>query len=221
MPNLKKKEMAKIVPAILVHDLDSFQQRIRQIENLVEEIHIDIIDGRFVPNKTVSLEQIGSIDCQAKKGAHLMTFAPEQYFSKLASFSFRQVSFHYEALSIGEFLPETIATAQSYSLKVSLAINPKTELPEIDAFADQLEFLHIMTVDPGFGGQTAKLDLCQKIVQSKDRYPKLPIAVDGGINVENIGQFAQSGAEIFFVGSAIFLGDPAANLARLNQVLAS
>lgn len=211
--------MSQIVPAILVHDIDSYRQKLILLENLVEKVHIDIMDGRFVPNTTIEISDIADIPTKLNRAVHLMVLDPVSYFEQLAKYHFEEVSFHYEAFSELSLLAAACLTAKSYNLKIGLALNPETSEAEIKDLIGFCDFIQLMSVNPGFSGQSYLKSVLGKVARVHRLHPELPIVVDGGINEDNIKNFQEMGATEFIIGSAIFKSQPKHTIRQLQLLI--
>lgn len=208
-----------IIPAILVRSSDEYRLKIFQIENFVNSVHIDFMDGRFVPNISVGIKDIGGIPTKLEKTAHLMMFDSENNFSDLAAFAFKQVIIHYEAYQSLAKIIAAISQAKKLNLKIGLSLNPETLETVLSDFISLIDEVSVMTVKPGFGGQNYQKEMVGKVARIKRLYPEILIAVDGGINEENIKEFYQAGARQFVMGSSIFDGNPRFAIEKYNHIL--
>ena len=211
--------MYEIIPAILVHHREDYINQLKKVEGLVDRIHIDIMDGKFVPNTSVTLNQIGDIATPLKRAAHLMVQKPDQYFKELNEYSFDQVIIHRESFSEGNKIFNSINMAKSLDIKFILALNPKTSEDVIKDFDTSIESLLIMTVEPGFAGQEILPSILGKIARISRLYPNLELIVDGGINEENIKEYFNLGVRKFSMASSIFKGEPKYTIANIKKIL--
>lgn len=172
-----------ISPSILAADFANLEQEIRHVEDAgVDWLHIDVMDGHFVPNLTVGMPVVASIKkiTTLPLDVHLMIEEPEKYIEEFINAGADIVTFHYEA---AKNVNELIKDIKSLGAKVGLSIKPNTEAREIFEFLPKLDVVLIMTVEPGFAGQSFLHDCAQKITEIKQHAPKgLVIEVDGGIN---------------------------------------
>lgn len=208
----------QIIPAILVETIDEFKERIELAEDFAETVQWDIMDGQFVENETFSdFESIQEVDTTLNIEAHLMVENPEEILEDLAQAGIDRVIAHVESTTDLPFLVERMKE-QSY--EIGLALNPETDIEEIEAVVEDLDVVMVMTVVPGAGGQSFLEEQLEKVEQLRAKYPDLAISVDGGVNMETIVQAKKAGANWFCTNSAIFESpDPAhAYEMMLNQI---
>lgn len=216
----------QIAPSILSADFADLKRDI----SLAEEggadlIHIDVMDGHFVPNITIgpfvveAVRRITSLPLDV----HLMINNPDDYISSFADAGADMISVHAEgAVHLHRSIQNIKATTVS---KAGIALNPATPLNLLDHLLFDIDFVLIMTVNPGFGGQEYIGAMTEKIATLRKRIDesglKVKIEVDGGVNRSNIAQIFKAGCDILVAGSAVFgAGDPIASLAQLKAALA-
>lgn len=198
-----KREKIKVIPAILAKDFFEFKQKLSKVENSVDFVQIDVMDGRFVPNKTFQdIEKIKEIETKTKFEIHLMVQEPRQEIEKWSHlpFCFRIV-FHIEAEPNSEKLIDLV---KRYNLEAGIAINPETPLRKIKNILDKLDCVIIMGVNPGFSGQKFQPMILDKIKEIKKIAPSLICEVDGGVNFKNAKKIKEAGADVLVSASAIF-----------------
>lgn len=201
----------KIAPSILSADFTRLGEEIRQVENAgADYIHIDIMDGHFVPNIT-----IGPMIVKAIRGitrlpldVHLMISDPDAYIDAFAEAGASIITVHAESVN---HLHRTIQHLRQRAVGPGLALNPATPLGILEYVLADLDMVLLMTVNPGFESQKFIPEVVPKIRQLKERIDEMglntDIEVDGGINAETIGQASSAGANIFVAGSAIFYSE--------------
>jgi ribulose-phosphate 3-epimerase len=203
----------KVVPAILTDNLSALKKMIRQAESFTNYVQMDIMDGQFVPSRSITWQHLADLSMKLKWEAHLMVLHPEKYLPGFHQAGARKVLFHYEATSSPQ---KIIAQARDLGLGVGLAINPETVVSTILPLADKVDSILLMTVNPGFYGSKFIPEVMDKVAELRDARPEIEIGVDGGIKESNIAQIARAGVNAIYVGSAIFLQpQPAESYRRL------
>ena len=200
--------MSKVIisPSILSADFANLERDIKKVEKAgADWLHIDVMDGHFVPNITIgvpvtaSIKQVSSIPLDV----HLMIENPEKYIEPFAKAGADIITFHYEAAK--ENTSDIIKLIHSFKIKAGLSIKPKTSPEEILKYLPELDMVLIMTVEPGFGGQKFMPECAEKIpVIKKQAAEKLIIQVDGGINSETARVCTQYGANSLVAGNYIY-----------------
>ena len=202
----------KIAPSLLAADFSSLGEEIAKIEDHVDWLHLDVMDGHFVPNISFGIPVIESLrpisdllfDC------HVMTTNPDSYLAELAKAGVDQVTMHIEAM------PDPTSAAEqtrSQGLKFGLVVNPATPFEGVAPFAELCDVIVIMSVEPGFGGQVFIPEVLAKVEAAREwveaRGLAADIQVDGGITPDNAGMTADAGATVLVAGSAVFrAGNP-------------
>ncbi|EFR42757.1 ribulose-phosphate 3-epimerase [Dialister micraerophilus] len=198
----------KIAPSLLSADFANLEKEVREIEKSgADLLHLDMMDGHFVPNLTFGVPIINAIRKHTKLpfDIHMMVFNPEKYLDELEKVGVQMISFHQEA-SIHQ--DRIIQEIKERKIKAGIAINPATSINNIEPILPILDYVLIMSVNPGFGGQKfiyytlEKVKKLKKIIQNNG-YNTL-IEVDGGIKAENIQLLKDAGADICVAGSAVF-----------------
>jgi ribulose-phosphate 3-epimerase len=200
--------MIKLAPSILSANFAGLLEDIRKVEKAgVDLLHIDVMDGHFVPNIT-----IGSLVLESIKGktnlpfdVHLMIENPDRYIPNFVNAGADIITVHVETCP---HIHRTIQNIKSHGVKAAVALNPGTSLTSIEYILEELDMVLIMSVNPGFGGQHFIPSALEKIRSLKnmldERSLKLDIQVDGGIKLENAAEIVQAGANVLVAGSAIF-----------------
>lgn len=201
--------MAKIIvsPSILSADFANLERDIKLVErNGADWIHVDVMDGHFVPNITIGIPVVKSIKkvTTLPLDVHLMIENPEKYIEDFTNAGADILTFHYEAVK-NENIKPLITKIKNFGLKAGLSIKPKTRPEEILEFLPDLDLVLVMTVEPGFGGQKFMADCAEKIKVIKQHATKnLFIQVDGGINAETGEICTKYGANSLVAGSYIY-----------------
>jgi len=198
----------KIAPSILSADFSRLGEEIRRVEDAgADWIHVDVMDGAFVPNITVGpfiLEAVRKVTA-LPLDVHLMIERPEQYISEFADAGADIITVHFEACT---HLHRTIQAIKEKGKKAGVSVNPATPLVSIKYVLGDIDLLLIMSVNPGFGGQRFIPSALEKIKKARQMVDKIganvSIEVDGGVKLENIGEVASAGADIFVSGSGVF-----------------
>ena len=203
--------MVKITPSILSADFSNLGEDVKKLHNAgADFIHIDVMDGHFVPNITLGPNVVKSLrkDVNMVFDAHLMIENPDQYIKEFVDAGCDIIVVHQEAC---RHLHRTIQNIKSYGIKVGVSLNPATPIETIKHVIQDIDMVLIMTVNPGFGGQSFIESMIPKIKELKqlidDKGLNLDIQVDGGIKPDNVDKVVKAGANIIVAGSAIFNSD--------------
>lgn len=214
--------MKKIAPSILSADFARLGDEIKAIEAAgADYVHVDVMDGQFVPNIT-----IGPLIVEAARRAttlpldvHLMIVDPDRYIPDFAKAGADIIVVHAEATN---HLHRTVQLIKSLGKKAGVSLNPATPLNVLDYVMEELDLILLMTVNPGFGGQSfieGCLPKIQTLRATMDRRGvEAELEVDGGVKIDNIARIAHAGADVFVAGSAVFNSpDYAATIAELKK----
>lgn len=169
-------------------------------------LHVDVMDGHFVPNLSFGALVIKGLRDKIPKGTaffdcHLMVSNPEQWIDDVAKAGADQYTFHYEATENHEQVIEKI---RAKGMKVGIALKPKTPVDVLYPLADKIDIALIMTVEPGFGGQKFMADMMPKVSALRSKFPNLNIEVDGGLGPDTIDQAASAGANVIVAGTSVY-----------------
>lgn len=210
--------MFEIAPSILSADFGRLAEEIKQAEEGGAKIlHFDVMDGRFVPNITIGLPVLESIrkTTDAKIDAHLMIEEPSRYAVKFVEAGANMVSVHVEA---DVHLHRTLAAIRQAGAEAGVVLNPATSLTSVEEVLSYADYILIMSVNPGFGGQKfipTSLDKVRRLRRMiDDRNLNARIEIDGGVGLSNIAEVVNAGAEIIVAGSAVFGGGKPADAVR-------
>ena len=203
--------MIKISPSMLSCDFSRIGEEAELIASSgADMLHLDVMDGHFVPNITFGAPVIKSIRNRTDIvfDVHLMISDPLKYAEDFVKAGADILTFHVESDSD---VKETIEKIKSLSCKVGLSVKPGTPIEAVFPYLDDIDMVLVMTVEPGFGGQSFMGDMMKKIVTLKDKLLETgkttDIQVDGGINEETVSVAARAGANVFVAGSAVFCTD--------------
>ena len=214
--------MAQIAPSILSADFARLAEDVAVVERAgVKMIHVDVMDGHFVPNISIGIPVVQSLrkatdlylDC------HLMISDPDAYTPAFIEAGAQTVTIHQEATN---HLHRSLQLIQSHGAKAGVAINPATPVETLDLVLDMLDMVLVMSVNPGFGGQAFLPVALQKIGQldrlRQERGLSFQIEVDGGVGPDNIADLSRAGCDIFVAGSSVFgTPDPAQAVKSLEE----
>ena len=212
----------KIAPSVLAADFANLQRDVEMVnESEADWFHIDIMDGVFVPNISFGFPVMQAIKKHATKplDVHLMIVNPDEYIQACADAGAEVITVHYEACT---HLHRTLAAIKEVGCLAGVAINPHTPVHLLNDVFQDIDLICVMSVNPGFGGQSfientyIKLQQLKNISEMKNHSPY--IQVDGGVNVENYQKLLECGANVLVAGSAVFASeDPTATILALKQ----
>lgn len=203
---------------MLASDFANLEAELKKCEKAgADMIHLDVMDGHFVPNITIGAPVIKAVRavCSLPFDVHLMISEPLRYIEDFADAGADIITFHAESDSD---ISETIDKIISCGCKAGLSVKPKTDISAVYPYIGRLSMVLIMTVEPGFGGQSFMADMLPKAEKLRGDFPNIDIQVDGGVDPETVKLCAKAGANVFVAGSAVFKSpDPAKAIARLKE----
>ncbi len=208
-----------INPSILNARFDDLANEIAKVSQSADQLHLDIMDNIFVPNFTFDFQRAKEIIefSDLPVDAHLMIADPDISAPKYAQAGCVSVTFHLEA---AKNIGQTISNVKSNGAKVGVAVKPGTSFSLVEPFIEQIDLLLVMTVEPGFGGQSFMHDQMDKVKTARSRIELMKgtkplVQVDGGISLETIGEAANAGANCFVAGSAVYKSADPENMVQM------
>lgn len=216
--------MPVLAPSLLSADFLRLESAIQSVNNSAAEwLHLDIMDGVFVPNISFGFPILAAVQkvCKKPMDVHLMITEPDRYIERFVKHGAYNISVHYEACV---HLHRTIQNIHGYSIKAGVAINPHTSVQLLEDIIQEVDVVCVMSVNPGFGGQKFIENTYSKIDQLKNliiqKHSKAQIEVDGGVDIHNAQKLIQAGADILVAGNSVFAQTDAENaIHQLKRVM--
>ena len=213
--------MFKLAPSILAADFTKLGEQIAQAEAAgADELHIDVMDGIFVPSISFGMPVMQSIRGASKMffDVHLMITEPIRYLEEFVKAGADGITVHAEAC---ENLPETVKKIKELGVKAGVSVKPNTPISALEEVESYIDRVLIMTVEPGFGGQALIPECVEKVKELAKHRTEIgatyDIQVDGGISLSNVKWVAEAGAEVFVAGTAVFRGDILQNVKAFKE----
>jgi len=213
-----------VSPSVLTADLGNLEKEIKMLnESSADWIHLDIMDGVFVPNISFGFSVIEKVKKYSTKplDVHLMIVDPDRYLSNFRNAGADILTVHYETCV---HLQRTVTEIRALGMKAGVAINPHTPVVLLKNILPYIDMVLIMTVNPGFGGQTFIMDCYNKIVELRKVIDRaghgVLIQVDGGVDTKNASKLVKAGVDVIVAGNAIFSSDdPAETILKLKKLV--
>ncbi len=208
----------RIAPSILSANFANLEQDIKKVEPVADLLHLDVMDGHFVPNITFGPPLVKSVRKVTNLflDVHLMIEEPQKYIKPFTDAGADNITFHIEVTNNPEKIVKMI---RDEGKQVGITLNPDTPVEKIFPVLDIVDMVLIMSVFPGFGGQKFIVETLEKVEKIKNRNDKLYIEIDGGINKQTVAYAAQAGVDTIVAGTAIFGADnPAQAAIELRKI---
>lgn len=206
-----------IIPALLANSKEELIEMINICVQFTDYVQIDIMDGKFVPSKSIGLPDLRDLHIQVRCEAHLMVNEPLEWVESFKRIGAEKIIYHFE---IEKDHSKVIAKIRESGLKVGIAVNPSTEIGQFEFLIDEVDTILFMSVDPGFYGAQFMPEVLKKIRSFRRKYPQKNIGIDGGVKPDNLLNIKNTGLNYICVGSAILKdGHPKQAYEKLQKLL--
>lgn len=196
-----------VAPSLLAADFSKLKEEIQEVEKCgAEYLHLDVMDGNFVPNISYGAPVISAIRPHSNLvfDVHLMVEEPDRFIKDFVDAGADIITVHVEAT---KHLHRTIQLIKSYDKKVGVSLNPATPIETLKHIINDIDMVLLMSVNPGFGGQAFIPETLNKIKELRTLYPEIDIEVDGGVNDKTVEAIKEAGANVLVAGSYLFSGN--------------
>lgn len=208
---------SRVVPAILTDDPEKLEALVRKAESFTGFFQLDIMDGEFVPSRSIGVEDLAALPAKLDWEVHLMVLRPEDYLEDFLKAGAQKAVFHFEATPAPA---DVVARARGLGLGVGLAVNPETPVSAFLSLVDSVDSVLFLAVNPGYYGSPFIPEVLDKAVELHRVRPNIEIGIDGGIKEGNVAQVAELGIDVIYVGSAVMLQPDPGEAYRRLQALA-
>ena len=220
MPNFPREPGIRIAPSLLAADFSRLEEQVAAVEAAgAQVLHLDVMDGHFVPNISFGVPVIAALRTRTKMffDAHLMITEPKRYADAFVNAGCDHITFHIEVVDEPAVVVRHI---RDLGASVGVSLNPTTPISTVEPILEMVDLALVMSVWPGFGGQTFISNVLEKVTQLRKRLAEHQRhEIDGGIDERTIGSAAEAGADTFVAGMAVFgAPDPPAALTRLHRL---
>jgi ribulose-phosphate 3-epimerase len=209
--------MQKVIPAILTNDAKKLQEQLQVLKDQSYWVHIDIMDGKFVPAVSINLAELRDANQLFNLEIHLMVKEPEKYLESCNTIGAKRVYFHLE----GAKDPKAVLLAmEQYQFERGIAINPETTVEQLTPYVKNVDAVLLLSIVPGAQGNTFIPEVAEKILEIKGLNEKLLVGMDGGVGEGNIQDIFTKGADYIVAGSAVWKAkDPIVSLRELQEMI--
>lgn len=197
--------MAKIIPAILTNNEEEYHQNLLKAEHVADLVQVDVIDGKFADNLTIGCDVIKKYQSSSMLEVQLLVTDPQNYIDDLMFVEHvSRIIIPFEA---ERGLPEAIYHIKNHNMQTGISLNPSTPVKAAFHFLDDIDFLVLMAVEPGFSGQKFQEQVINKVEEVKRLVPELAVEVDGGVNFETTPRLVRAGANFLAANSVLYKAD--------------